>query len=174
MATDEACHAPSKRGDVRKVNTNDVEELAWSSPRGAFAGFGRQISEALGREPASTDLLKRHPFDVEIARIAPGQKPYPYHSHSMQWEFYHVISGSGSVRHADGTSPIVAGDAFIFAPGEPHQLHNDGSEDLVVYVVADNPIGESTYFPDSDKYAVRSPARRVLQATDADYYDGEE
>jgi hypothetical protein len=23
--------------------------------------------------------------------------PYPYHSHSAQWEFYHVISGSGRV-----------------------------------------------------------------------------
>ncbi|MBV9101998.1 MAG: cupin, partial [Candidatus Eremiobacteraeota bacterium] len=82
---------------MRKVNSTEVEELTWVSPKGTFEGAGRQISEALGREPRSTDALKRHPFDVEILRIPPGKVPYPYHSHSMQWEFYHVISGAGLV-----------------------------------------------------------------------------
>jgi len=83
---------------MRKVNTRDVEELSWTSPKGKFVGAGKEISEALGREPASTDLMKRHPFDVEILRVPPGKVPYPYHSHSAQWEFYHVISGSGQAR----------------------------------------------------------------------------
>ena len=159
---------------MRKVNTNDVPELEWSSPKGTFAGAGKQISEALGRNPASTDLLQRHPFDVEIARIAPGQKPYPFHAHSAQWEFYHVISGRGTVRHDDGVTAIEAGDAFLFKPGEAHQLINDGSEDLVLYVVADNPIGESHYFPDSAKYSVGMPKRRLIRSEPLDYYDGEE
>ncbi|WP_317995069.1 cupin domain-containing protein [Vulcanimicrobium alpinum] len=152
----------------------EVEELRWSSPRATFAGAGRQISEALGRDPQSTDLLARHPFDVEIARIAPGATPYPYHSHSMQWEFYHVIAGSGEVRDAGGTTPIAAGDAFLFKPGEPHQLRNSGTTDLVLFVVADNPIGESTHFPDSDKWVVRSPERRAIRSEPLDYFDGEE
>jgi uncharacterized cupin superfamily protein len=29
-------------------------------------------------------------------RSPPGKAPYSYHSHSAQWEFYHVISGSVS------------------------------------------------------------------------------
>jgi uncharacterized cupin superfamily protein len=128
----------------------------------------------LGRKPQSTDLLERHPFDVEICRIPPGATPYPYHSHSAQWEFYHVISGQGIVRHEGGTTAIVAGDAFIFLPGQPHQLTNDGSQDLVLYVVADNPIGESHYFPDSNKWAVGSPERRLIRSEPLDYYDGEE
>jgi uncharacterized cupin superfamily protein len=128
----------------------------------------------LGRNPLSTDLRERHPFDVEICRIAPGQTPYPYHSHSAQWEFYHVISGKGIVRHAGGTTPIEAGDAFIFEPGQPHQMTNDGSEDLVLYVVADNPIGESCHYPDSKKWVVRSPERRLIRSEALDYYDGEE
>jgi uncharacterized cupin superfamily protein len=70
---------------VRKVNTRDVAEEEWSSPKGSFHGFGKQISIALGREPRSTDLLQRHPFDVEIQRVRPGEKPFPYHSHSAQW-----------------------------------------------------------------------------------------
>jgi len=159
---------------MRKVNTNDLEETTWSSPSGTFAGAGKEVSEALGRVPESLDLRERHPFDVEILRIAPGKTPYPFHSHSAQWEFYHVISGKGIARHAEGRQPIVAGEAFLFAPGEPHQLINDGIEDLVLYVVADNPIGESAYFPDSDKYTVTSPERRIIRSEPLDYFDGEE
>src|SRR5512139_1947243 len=81
-----------------KVNTNQIPELEWSSPKGKFVGFGKEVSEELGRKPQSTDLNERHPFDVEICRIPPGKTPYPYHSHSAQWEFYHVISGQGMVR----------------------------------------------------------------------------
>ena len=130
---------------MRKVNTNNMEELVWSSPKAKFAGAGKQVSEALGRKPLSTDLMERHPFDVEICRIPPGKAAYPYHTHSAQWEFYHVISGRGIARDKDGNTSIEAGDAFIFGPDEAHQLINDGDEDLIVYVVADNPIGESAY-----------------------------
>jgi uncharacterized cupin superfamily protein len=156
------------------VNTNDMPEESWSSPKGKFIGSGKEVSEALGRKPRSTDLMERHPFDVEIVRIQPGQTPYPYHLHSAQWEFYHVISGQGTVRHQDGSNPIQAGDAFLFKPGEPHQISNTGTVDLILYVVADNPIGESVYYPDSKKWGVRVPERRVLRSEPLDYFDGEE
>jgi uncharacterized cupin superfamily protein len=159
---------------MRKVNTNELEPLKWSSPKGKFAGEGVQISEALGRKRDSTDLLERHPFDVEILRIPPGKAPYPFHSHSAQWEFYHIISGSGRVRHDSGTTAVVAGDACLFKPGEAHQFFNDGSADLVLYVVADNPIGEAWYYPDSNKWGVPLPERRNLRSDPLDYFDGEE
>jgi len=159
---------------MRKVNTKDVPEESWSSPKGKFTGSSKEISIALGRKPLSTDLKERHPFDVEICRIPPGQTPYPYHSHSAQWEFYHVISGKGIVRDKDGTTPIEEGDAFIFEPDQPHQFTNNGSEDLVIYVVADNPIGESGYYPDSKKWLVRSPERTLIRSDGLEYYDGEE
>jgi len=159
---------------MRKVNTTNMVELAWSSPKGKFVGAGKEVSEELGRKPKSTDLNERHPFDVEICRIPPGKAPYPYHSHSAQWEFYHVISGQGMVRHQDGTSPIEPGDAFIFKPGEPHQITNDGQTDLILYVVADNPIGESYHYPDSNKWCVNSPEPRVMRSAALDYFDGEE
>jgi uncharacterized cupin superfamily protein len=115
----------------------------------------------------STDLWQRHPFDVEIIRIAAGATPYPYHSHAAQWEFYHVLAGRGAVRHADGTTPIESGDAFLFRPDEAHQLINDSTEELVVMVIADNPIGESCYYPDSKKWLVRSPERRLFRGDGA-------
>jgi uncharacterized cupin superfamily protein len=74
-----------------------------------------------------------------------------------------VISGSGVARHKDGLTPIEAGDAFIFQPGDPHGITNNGTQDLLVYVVADNPIGDSGYFPDSRKWIVYSPERRIIR-----------
>src|SRR5438445_4159793 len=160
-----------------KVNTNNRDELIWASPKGKFAGAGKQVSEALGRKPLSTDLKERHPFDIEICRIPPGKIPYPYHSHSAQWECYHVISGRGLVRHKDGTTEIEPGDAFIFEPDQPHQIINPDTKsgtDLILYVVADNPMGESCHYPDSQKWVVRSPERRLMRSEPLDYYDGEE
>lgn len=159
---------------MRKINSNDIQEGSWASPKGKYGGAGKGISEALGRDPFSTDLKRRHPFDVEMTRIAPGQTPYPYHSHSAQWEFYYVISGQGLVRDQDGTTEIATGDAFIFQPDEPHQFTNNGADDLFLFVVADNPIGESCHYPDSKKWLVRSPERRLMRGDSLDYYDGEE
>jgi mannose-6-phosphate isomerase-like protein (cupin superfamily) len=167
-------HSSLAETTMKKINTNMIEELTWASPKGKFTGAGKDVSESLGWDPHSPEPKNRHPFAVEILRISPGQTPYPYHSHAAQWEFYHVISGRGLARDEEGKTRIEAGDAFIFAPGESHQFINDSSEDLVLYVIADNPIGESCYYPDSQKWLVRSPERRLLGSGELDYYDGEE
>lgn len=159
---------------MRKINLRDVPEEVSTSPKGRFATADRGLSIALGRKPFSSNLRERHPFDVEISRIPPGKINYPYHSHSAQWEFYHVLAGRGSVRHADGITAIAAGDAFLFEPGQPHQIINDSAQDLILCVVADNPLGESCHYPDSGKWLVRSPERHIIRSESLDYYDGEE
>jgi uncharacterized cupin superfamily protein len=89
-----------------------------------------------------------------------------------------VISGKGTVRHKDGITEVAPGDLFIFGPDEPHQLINAGSEDdLIYYVIADNPIGESAYYPDSGKWKVNKTSaadRVVIKGEETDYFDGEE
>jgi uncharacterized cupin superfamily protein len=157
-----------------KVNIQDIEDFTWTSPKGKFAGSGKEVSEALGRNPDSLHLNERHPFDVEVCRLPPGKSNYPYHSHSAQWEYYQVISGTGIARHKDGATAIGPGDAFLFKPGEPHQIINEGSVDLVLFVVADNPIGESCHYPDSGKWVVQSPEKRLIRSDPLNYYDGEE
>jgi uncharacterized cupin superfamily protein len=152
---------------MHKVNTNKLEEFSWSSPKGEFAGAGKEVSEALGRKPQSTDLMERHPFDVEICRIAPGQTPYPYHSHSAQCEFYHVISGKGVVRHQDGTTVIEAGDAFYLQArrtssddqqqyGRPDSLRGGGQSDRRVL-----PLSRQ---PEMDGALARSPFDSIRSA----------
>ena len=159
---------------LKIINTDDVSEGFYESPKGKFAKGARCLSEALGRQPLSTDLNQRHPFDVEICRVPAGKALCPYHLHSAQWEFYHVIAGSGSVRHSGGTDPIKTGDAFVFPPGEPHQIMGGSDTDLTLYVVADNPIGDSCHYPDSGKWLVRVPERRIVRSENLDYFDGEE
>ncbi len=160
---------------MRKINLHDVHEEDYWSPKRTMGGYSREVSVALGRNRDSSDLLERHPFDVEIQRIPPGLPSTPYHSHSAQWEFYFVMSGHGLVRHDDGEDAIGPGDAFLFKPGEAHQIRcGDGTEDLVLMCIADNPFGESWYYPDSEKYGVGLPKRAYVRGESLDYWDGEE
>lgn len=80
----------------------------------------------------------------------------------------------GQARHEEGSTDIGPGDAFIFERGKPHQLINDGKDDLIIYVIADNPIGESCHYPDSGTWLVLSPERRLLRSEILDYFEGEE
>jgi uncharacterized cupin superfamily protein len=162
---------------MRKVNVSDIKEEPWQSPGGKYAACFKGVSIALGRGPDSLDLAKRHPFDLEWTRVPPGKHNFPYHAHSAAWELYLVVSGKGSVRDKDGKTEVGAGDAFIFGPDEPHQISNTGPEDLIYYVVADNPIGESAYYPDSGKWKVNRTSaadRVVIKSHETDYFDGEE
>ena len=68
---------------------------------------------------------------------------------------YLVVSGKGMVRDRNGTTEVKRqGMSFFFAPGEAHQVSAAAEEDFVYYVIADNPRGDSCYYPDSGKWVV--------------------
>jgi Uncharacterized conserved protein, contains double-stranded beta-helix domain len=160
---------------MKKVNLAEIKASERRSPKGKYQKFVKDVSIALGREPESLDLRKRHAFDVAEVRIPPGASYCPYHAHVGETEFYVVISGSGTVRDEFGKTKVTAGDAFIFHPHQAHQLSNDGPEDFVYYVIADNPVGDTCYYPDSGKWAVPARGGDVILKGDAtDYYEGEE
>src|SRR6266446_6802170 len=161
---------------MRKVNIKDIEERERQSPKGKFGRRSKDISVALGRDPESLDLAKRHPFDLALVSIPKGKTLCPYHSHSSESELYLVISGRGKVRDKDGWTEVGLGDAFFFGPGEAHQLANAGDDDFIYYVVADNPRGDSCHYPDSGKFAVWKEGNEevIVKGKEADYFDGEE
>src|SRR5215472_15416133 len=157
---------------MRKVNLKEVPEQERRSPNGKFGRFTKNISVALGREPESLDLAKRHPFDLALVRIPKGKTLCPYHAHSAESELYLVVSGRGSVRDKDGIIEVGPGDAFLFQPGEAH---------FAYYVIADNPrsgctTGDSCYYPDSGKWAVTTDGHEevIVKGSEADYFEGEE
>ena len=166
---------------MRKINLKDVPEQEQKSPKGKFGRITKNISIALGREPEPPDLSKRHPFDLALVRIPKGKSLCPYHAHAAESELYLIVSGRGNVRDEDGITEVGPGDAFLFQPGEAHQLSNAGDEDLVYYVIADNPrsggsSGDSCYYPDSGKWAVsrQGSEELIVKGTETDYFDGEE
>ncbi len=161
---------------MQKVNVNEIQERKRQSPSGRFGRASKDISIALGRDPESFDLRKRHPFDLALIRIPKGKALCPYHSHSAESELYLVVSGKGGIRDKEGTTMVTAGDAFFFGPGEAHQLTNAGEEDFVYYVIADNPRGDACYYPDSGKFAVMKEGTNevIVKGTETDYFDGEE
>jgi uncharacterized cupin superfamily protein len=161
---------------MKKINLKDIKEEERRSPRGKFHKHLKEISVALGREPDSLDLLKRHPFDLALVRIPPGKSYCPYHVESAQWELYLVVSGRGAVRDNSGVNEVTAGDAFLFKPGEAHQLSCAGNDDFVYYVIADNPLNDSAYYPDSGKWMVLKEGsdRVMVKGAETDYFHGEE
>jgi uncharacterized cupin superfamily protein len=166
---------------MRKVNLKDIPEQERKSPKRKFGRFTKNISIALGREPASLDLSKRHPFDLALVRIPKGKALCPYHAHAAESELYLVVSGRGSVRDKNGVTEVGPSDAFFFQPGEAHQLTNNGNEDFVYYVIADNPrsggtTGDSCFYPDSGKWAVTTDGVEevIVKGSKTDYFDGEE
>jgi len=161
---------------MRKVNLKDIEEQERQSPKGKFGRRSKNISIALGRDPESLDLAKRHPFDLALVSIPKGKSLCPYHSHSTESELYLILSGRGSIRDKHGSTIVTAGDAFFFGPGEAHQLTNAGEEDFVYYVIADNPRGDTCHYPDSGKFiAIKEGGEEVVvKGMEADYFDGEE
>ncbi len=158
------------------MNVVDLESLAWSeqrSPKGRFHHFRRNLSLALGGLKDVGEWGGGHPFDVEQFRVPPGAANFPLHAHSAQWEFYLVLSGTGTLQGASSSQEIGAGSTFICPPGEAHQISNTGGQDLVYLVIADHPRADVLHYPGSGKWGIK-PQREFFDMQARDYYEGEE
>jgi uncharacterized cupin superfamily protein len=158
---------------MKKINQNQVEWVELKSPKRKFNLFRRHISLVLGGKKDTGTWGGGHPFDVEMTRLPAGKTNWPYHAHSSQWEMYMILSGRGQLRTAEGKSEVGPGDCFIHPPGEPHQMENTGTEDLVYYVITDNPQSDIGTYPDSNKWFIK-PQRKIFEITEVDYFKGEE
>ena len=133
---------------MRKINLKDVPEQEKKSPKGKFGRITKNISVALGREPESLDLSKRHPFDLALVRIPKGKFLCPYHGHAAESELYLVVSGRGNVRDQNGITEVGPGGV----------------------------TGDSCYYPDSGKWAVAREGSEelIVKGNETDYFDDEE
>jgi uncharacterized cupin superfamily protein len=157
----------------RKVSIDDLPWDNFDSPKRKFRGDSKALSEAVGAKRNTPTGLGGHPFDLELGRIPPGFSGCPFHSHAAQWEFYIFLSGQGTVRTTEGLTPVSAGDVVLHPPGEAHQFTNTGTDDLHYFLIADNPVIDVWYYPDSKKMGVSSP-RKFFPANEVDYWLGEE
>ncbi|MBX3750658.1 MAG: cupin domain-containing protein [Opitutaceae bacterium] len=158
---------------MKHIHLDQIPWGEWSSPGGKFHGMGKGVSEALGAVPNALLASGGHPFDLELGRFSPGKSGCPFHSHSAQWECYYILSGTGTMRHGNERREVRAGDVMMHPPGNAHQLINTGTTDLLYYLVADNPLTEYWYYPDSDKWGFK-PGRSFFRKQEVDYHLGEE
>ena len=117
------------------------------------------------------------PFEVELDELPPGATNYPFHYHTIDHEFFVVISGSGKLRTSKGMHPIKGGDFFDFPPREPHQIINDSAAPLIYYVIANNSHGhDACFYPDSNKWGFDAidAAGKITTVSEVGYYHGEE
>lgn len=157
----------------RLVHCEDLPWGDWSSPQGKFRGTSKELSVAVGAQRNTPSGMGGHPFDLELGKFPPGYAGSPFHFHTNQWELFMIQRGQGSVRTAGETLTVGPGDVILQEPGDPHQLRNSGTEDLVYLLVADNPSTDVWHYPDSGKWGLKSP-RKFFRMTEVDYWDGEE
>ena len=159
-----------------KINENQVPSDHRISPKGSFEMMRQYISvEMRGGENFFTGPWEGGPpFDVELTTLPPGKKNYPYHTHACVWEYYIFLSGKGKFRDEfNKWHEIEAGDHFQFANNQAHQIWNDGPENLVFYVIANNTPVDIAEYPDTGKTLIL-PQRKLGYLSEAEYYDKEE
>lgn len=125
-----------------RTNIEHVKEefQRWSWEGTQYERGRRHVSVALGNVAGA-----HHPFDVEMTRVPPGAAPCPVHSHSRVWELFIILSGRGEVSRNGQTAAVGPGDCFMQPAGTRHRLRNaSGEEDLVYYVIANEPGASET------------------------------
>jgi uncharacterized cupin superfamily protein len=158
---------------MKKANLSDLVAETWGSPAGKFKAWGKTLNPHTGSTDAEGKIAK-WPFEVELAGIPSGKTMGPFHCHAAQWEFYLVVSGTLTIRDDEGETEMQPGDFCMFGPGENHQLSNKTEKEVTYYCIADNPVTDHCYYPDSKKWSVRVPERKIIQGQKAEYFAGED
>jgi uncharacterized cupin superfamily protein len=159
---------------MKTIRISELPEEEQNSPTGKYRSFCRNISIALGGKRDTGPWGGGHPFDLQIRRVPPGAAVCPQHAHTVQWELFVAISGTATVHTDDSVQSVSAGEAFVQEPGKAHQILNEGKEDFVFYVIADNPPADSTWYPQSKKWMLKPQRKIYREGTEVDYFDGEE
>ena len=150
------------------------------------------------RDPDFDELRDRPGFRASRARIGyqlgcerlglslwelpGGEAAYPYHYHLVEEEVIVVLSGTPSLRTAEGWRELSEGEVVSFPRGEQgaHQLLNRGSAPVRFLAASTNGDPDIVLYPDSGKLGAseRLPRggglRSFFRLDDAvDYYEGE-
>jgi len=165
---------------IRRMKKINLDEIPWrerKSPKGHYHRFTRDVALVFRDPKTGPKLPGQPPFAVELVRLPPGAKNFPFHDHAAEWEFYLIVSGTGKVRAGKLTRSLRAGDCVLNPPGEPHQIINSSKADLLYYVIANNSPADFYCYPDSKKWGFWAELLnrgKLFRMTEVDYFDGEE
>lgn len=83
-------------------------------------------------------LLKSENLSVIQERVPAGSCEVK-HFHKNAEQFFYVLSGVATMILASSTETLAAGQGIHIAPGDAHQLCNNGSDELIILVISTPP-----------------------------------
>lgn len=114
-------------------------------------------------------------LNFDLRQLHPGQYSAPYHFHRYAEELFMILSGSATIRTANGFEVVNPGDMMFFEKGETgaHQLFNH-TEEPCTFLDIRSYIGyDVCEYPDSNKLLI-APSMEVFNRESAvNYFDGE-
>lgn len=126
-------------------NINKLEdEFIWKSKNGLATKF-------LGNAAGSEKLY------INVDKIMPGFYSCRYHAHSLQEEFFLILTGKGLMRYNGDEYEVSEGD-FISKPAgkrNAHQFYNNSDDVLEILDVGSVERDDVCYYPDDNMYLVR-------------------
>jgi uncharacterized cupin superfamily protein len=145
---------------VRRLNLFALEH-DHGSERDGYTWRGLRAGKALGASR----------IGATVYELPAGERTWPYHFHHGMEEWLLVVSGTPTLRGADGERELRAGDVVCFPPG-PEGAHQVRGPGTVLMLSADRSPETITY-PDSEKVGARPPGK-IFRFEDAvDYWEGE-
>lgn len=124
-----------------------LESVPWKAYAvGPFRAERRRLAPVVGAEALGYSLY----------RVAPGDRPWAYHFHHTNEEFFAVRSGRGWLRTPQGDRELRAGDLVVFPPGPAgaHGVTSAGDAPLEYFALSSMVEPEVVEYPDSDKTAI--------------------
>ncbi|MGZ4030950.1 MAG: cupin domain-containing protein [Tumebacillaceae bacterium] len=94
---------------------------------------------------------------VNIDFLQPGAQSAKYHTHSLQEEFFLILSGTGTLRINDEEIPVKQGD-FVAKPagkGIAHHFINTGTEIMQILDCGTIDRNDVATYPDEDVVFLR-------------------
>lgn len=114
--------------------TRNLGELQWIEYPGHF-------NHALSKAIVTPEVTGSRFFDHRISSYAPGAH-VESHSHKVQEQIYHVLSGEG-ILVVDGERRLVrANDVTYIPPGVVHEFQCTGTDRLTFLVITSPPTDD--------------------------------
>jgi uncharacterized cupin superfamily protein len=137
------------------------------------AGFHRRTTRVGSRVDGAQ-------IGATLYELPPGEKTWPYHYEYGNEEWLLVVSGTPTVRTAEGEHELRAGDVvcFVEGPAGAHQVVNNSLTPARMLILSTKNSPSVVVYPDSEKIAVwpgSADDAIVVRRADAkvDYWEGE-
>ena len=140
-------HSTSSRGPL----------LPSGPPVRRFNLFAPEPAAAESADVAVGRVLGAEQIAATLRTLDQGRPGHPYHFHHGREEWALVVSGSPTLRTADGERELRPGDVVCFPAGNQgaHELRGPGT----LFTIAENRDLDVVEYPEQGEIAVYPPGR---------------